>query len=51
VGILGGLGLLAICTSLYVIFLLEIIKARHLRAIRLRRGRPDDRVPQSERAA
>ncbi|HET7428954.1 MAG TPA: MraY family glycosyltransferase [Gaiellales bacterium] len=50
-GILGGLGLLAICTSLYVIFLLEIIKARHLRAIRLRRGRPDERVPQSERAA
>ncbi|HET6850553.1 MAG TPA: MraY family glycosyltransferase [Gaiellales bacterium] len=50
-GILGGLGLLAICTSLYVIYLLEIIKARHLRAIRLRRGRPEERVPQSERAA
>jgi len=51
VGILGGLGLLAICTSLYVIYLLEIIKARHLRAIRLRRGKPGERVPQSERAA
>jgi UDP-GlcNAc:undecaprenyl-phosphate/decaprenyl-phosphate GlcNAc-1-phosphate transferase len=51
VGILGGLGLLAICTSLYVIYLLEIIKARHLRAIRLRRGRAADDVPQSERAA
>jgi UDP-GlcNAc:undecaprenyl-phosphate/decaprenyl-phosphate GlcNAc-1-phosphate transferase len=50
VAVLGGLGLLAIVTSLYVIYLLEIIKARHLRAIRLRR-RAGDRVPQSERAA
>jgi UDP-GlcNAc:undecaprenyl-phosphate GlcNAc-1-phosphate transferase len=50
-GILGGLGLLAILTSLYVIYLLEIIKARHLRAIRLRRGKAEERVPQSERAA
>jgi UDP-GlcNAc:undecaprenyl-phosphate/decaprenyl-phosphate GlcNAc-1-phosphate transferase len=48
--VLGGLGLLAIVTSLYVIYLLEIIKARRLRAIRLRR-RAGDRVPQSERAA
>jgi UDP-GlcNAc:undecaprenyl-phosphate GlcNAc-1-phosphate transferase len=50
-GILGGLGLLAILTSLYVIYLLEIIKARHLRAIRLRRGKAEETVPQSERAA
>jgi UDP-GlcNAc:undecaprenyl-phosphate GlcNAc-1-phosphate transferase len=50
VAVLGGLGLLAIVTSLYVIYLLEIIKARHLRAIRLRR-RAGDRVPQSKRAA
>jgi UDP-GlcNAc:undecaprenyl-phosphate GlcNAc-1-phosphate transferase len=50
-GILGGLGLLAVLTSLYVIYLLEIIKARHLRAIRLRRGKAEETVPQSERAA
>ena len=51
VGVLGGLGLVAIGTSLYVIYLLEILKARHLRAIRLRRSRPGEEVPQSERAA
>jgi UDP-GlcNAc:undecaprenyl-phosphate GlcNAc-1-phosphate transferase len=51
IAVLGGLGLLAIVTSLYVIYLLEIIKARHLRAIRLRRGRAGEGVPQSERAA
>ena len=49
--ILAGLGLVALVTSLYVIYLLEIIKARHLRAIRLRRGKPSQDVPQSERAA
>ena len=51
VAVLAGLGLLAVATSLYVVYLLEIIKARHLRALRLRRGRPGDDVPQSERAA
>jgi len=49
--ILAGLGLVALVTSLYVIYLLELIKARHLRAIRLRRGKPSPDVPQSERAA
>jgi UDP-GlcNAc:undecaprenyl-phosphate/decaprenyl-phosphate GlcNAc-1-phosphate transferase len=51
IAVLGGLGLLAICTSLYVIYLLEILKARHLRAIGRRRTKGGDDVPQSERAA
>jgi UDP-GlcNAc:undecaprenyl-phosphate GlcNAc-1-phosphate transferase len=49
--VLGGLGLLAVGTSVYVIYLLEILKARHLRAIRLGRSRTSSDVPQSERAA
>jgi UDP-GlcNAc:undecaprenyl-phosphate/decaprenyl-phosphate GlcNAc-1-phosphate transferase len=51
IAVLGGLGLLAVCTSLYVIYLLEILKARHLRAIGRRRAKGGDDVPQSERAA
>jgi UDP-GlcNAc:undecaprenyl-phosphate GlcNAc-1-phosphate transferase len=51
IAVLGGLGLLAILTSLYVIYLLEILKARHLRAIGRRRTKGGDDVPQSERAA
>jgi len=49
--VLGSLGLLAVGTSIYVIYLLEILKVRHLRAIRLGRSRGDPEVPQSERAA
>ena len=49
--VLGALGLLAVGTSIYVIYLLEILKVRHLRAIRLGRSRGDPEVPQSERAA
>jgi UDP-GlcNAc:undecaprenyl-phosphate GlcNAc-1-phosphate transferase len=49
--VLGALGLIAISTSLYVIYLLEILKAKHLRAIRLGRSRTPPDVPQSERAA
>jgi UDP-GlcNAc:undecaprenyl-phosphate GlcNAc-1-phosphate transferase len=49
--VLSVLGVLAIGTSLYVIYLLEILKARHLRAIRLGRSRTAGDVPQSERAA
>jgi UDP-GlcNAc:undecaprenyl-phosphate GlcNAc-1-phosphate transferase len=51
VAVLGALGLLAVGTSVYVIYLLEILKVRHLRAIRLGRSRNDPEVPQSERAA
>jgi hypothetical protein len=51
VGVLVGLGLLAVCTSVYVIYLLEILKARHLRAIGLLRTRRGEDVPQSKRAA
>jgi len=51
VAVLGALGLLAVGTSVYVIYLLEILKVRHLRAIRLGRSRSDPEVPQSERAA
>jgi UDP-GlcNAc:undecaprenyl-phosphate/decaprenyl-phosphate GlcNAc-1-phosphate transferase len=49
--VLGGLGLLAVATSVYVIYLLEIIKLRHLQALRLRRRSDGNEVPQSERAA
>ena len=51
IGVLVGLGLLAVCTSVYVIYLLEILKARHLRAIGLLRSRGGEDVPQSKRAA
>src|SRR6478735_6574920 len=51
IGVLVGLGLLAVCTSVYVIYLLEILKARHLRAIGLLRTRGGEDVPQSKRAA
>jgi UDP-GlcNAc:undecaprenyl-phosphate GlcNAc-1-phosphate transferase len=51
VAVLGALGLLALGTSVYVIYLLEILKVRHLRAIRLGRSRGDPEVPQGERAA
>jgi UDP-GlcNAc:undecaprenyl-phosphate GlcNAc-1-phosphate transferase len=51
VTVLGALGLLAVGTSIYVIYLLEILKVRHLRAIRLGRSRGETEVPQSERAA
>jgi UDP-GlcNAc:undecaprenyl-phosphate GlcNAc-1-phosphate transferase len=49
--VLGGLGALAVGTSLYVIYLLEILKVRHLQALGLMRGRDSTDVPQSERAA
>jgi UDP-GlcNAc:undecaprenyl-phosphate GlcNAc-1-phosphate transferase len=51
IGVLVGLGLLAVGTSVYVIYLLEILKARHLRAIGLLRTRGGEDVPQSKRAA
>ncbi len=51
IAVLGGLGALAIGTSIYVIFLLEILKVRHLQALGLMRGRDVGEVPQSERAA
>jgi UDP-GlcNAc:undecaprenyl-phosphate/decaprenyl-phosphate GlcNAc-1-phosphate transferase len=49
--ILGVLGLIAIATSVYVIYLLEIIKLRRLQSLLTRRRRDDEEVPQSERAA
>jgi UDP-GlcNAc:undecaprenyl-phosphate GlcNAc-1-phosphate transferase len=49
--VLGGLGALAVGTSIYVIYLLEILKLRHLQALGLMRGRGTGEVPQSERAA
>ena len=49
--VLGSLGALAVATSLYVIYLLEILKVRHLQALGLMRSRDSDEVPQSERAA
>jgi UDP-GlcNAc:undecaprenyl-phosphate GlcNAc-1-phosphate transferase len=49
--VLGGLGALAVGTSIYVIYLLEILKLRHLQALGLMRGRGAGEVPQSERAA
>jgi UDP-GlcNAc:undecaprenyl-phosphate GlcNAc-1-phosphate transferase len=42
VAILGGLGLLAVSTSVYVIYLLEILKLRHLQAIGLFRSSSPD---------
>jgi hypothetical protein len=36
--VLGGLGLLALGTSVYVIYTLEILKLRHLQAVGLFRG-------------
>jgi UDP-GlcNAc:undecaprenyl-phosphate GlcNAc-1-phosphate transferase len=48
--VLGGLGLLAIGTSVYVIYLLEILKLRHLQAIGLFR-RPSEDVTQRRPAA
>jgi UDP-GlcNAc:undecaprenyl-phosphate GlcNAc-1-phosphate transferase len=42
VAVLGVLGLLAIGTSVYVIYLLEILKLRHLQAIGLFRGSSED---------
>ena len=48
--ILGSLGLVAIATSVYVIYLLEIIKLRHLQAIGLLRSPPPE-VTQSRPAA
>jgi len=50
VTVLGALGLMAVATSLYVIYLLEILKLRHLQAIGLFRHHVRE-VPQSERAA
>jgi UDP-GlcNAc:undecaprenyl-phosphate GlcNAc-1-phosphate transferase len=50
VTVLGGLGLLAIGTSIYVIYLLEILKLRHLQAIGLFR-RTSDEVTQRRPAA
>ena len=41
----------ACASSVYVIYLLEILKARHLRAIGLLRSRDAEDVPQSKRAA
>jgi UDP-GlcNAc:undecaprenyl-phosphate/decaprenyl-phosphate GlcNAc-1-phosphate transferase len=49
--VLGSLGALAVGTSIYVIYLLEILKLRHLQALGLMRGRGAGEVPQSERAA
>ncbi len=40
--VLGSLGLLAVGTSLYVIYTLEILKLRHLQAVGLFRGVSDD---------
>ncbi len=40
--VLGSLGLLAVGTSLYVIYTLEILKLRHLQAVGLFRGASDD---------
>ena len=42
VTVLGGLGVLAIGTSVYVIYLLEILKLRHLQAIGLFRRTSDE---------
>jgi UDP-GlcNAc:undecaprenyl-phosphate GlcNAc-1-phosphate transferase len=49
--VLVGLGVLVVGTSLYVVYLLEILKLRHLQALGLMRGRNPAEVPQSERAA
>ena len=49
--VLGGLALVAVLTSLYVIFLLEILKIRHLQALGLMRRKDPGEMPQSERAA
>jgi len=50
--VLGGLGLLAAGTSVYVIYLLEILKLRHLQALGLFRGaRQDDELAQRRPAA
>jgi len=51
IAVLSGLGLLAVATSAYVIYLLEILKLRHLQSVRLRRRKDNEEVPQSERAA
>ena len=48
--VLGGFGVLALISSVYVVLLLEIIKLRRMRALRPFRRDPDD-VPQSGRAA
>jgi UDP-GlcNAc:undecaprenyl-phosphate GlcNAc-1-phosphate transferase len=48
--ILGGFGVLALISSVYVVLLLEIVKLRRMRALRPFRRDPED-VPQSGRAA
>ena len=50
VAVLGGFGVLALISSVYVVLLLEIIKLRRMRALRPFRRDPED-VPQSGRAA
>ena len=50
VAVLGGFGVLALISSVYVVLLLEIIKLRRMRALRPFRRDTDD-VPQSGRAA
>jgi UDP-GlcNAc:undecaprenyl-phosphate/decaprenyl-phosphate GlcNAc-1-phosphate transferase len=48
--VLGGFGVIALISSVYVVLLLEIIKLRRMRALRPFRRDADD-VPQSGRAA
>jgi UDP-GlcNAc:undecaprenyl-phosphate GlcNAc-1-phosphate transferase len=48
--VLGGFGVMALISSVYVVLLLEIIKLRRMRALRPFRRDPGD-VPQSGRAA
>ncbi len=48
--VLGGFGVMALISSVYVVLLLEIIKLRRMRALRPFRRDTDD-VPQSGRAA
>lgn len=52
IAVLGGLAVLAAATSVYVIYLLEILKLRHLQAIGLFRGaRQQDELAQRRPAA
>ena len=48
--VLGGFGVMALISSVYVVLLLEIVKLRRMRALRPFRRDTDD-VPQSGRAA
>jgi UDP-GlcNAc:undecaprenyl-phosphate GlcNAc-1-phosphate transferase len=47
--VMAGLGLLAVAASVYLVYVLEILKFRRLDAIRLRRLRPDASPAEIER--